>query len=406
METSVLSRTERKLYDGTDPWRLREHAQGLIKEARKITNKLDKANDSEARDLEQQHAELIDKIDTLQSRAYEIEAESRGPTAGDNPRRPPMANDGTFTRSFIEQRGEHPERMDGFQLGDILSGMARRQYGERLNDREQRALDSTTADSTVPEATALRFFDSLRNATRVIQAGAQTVTMTAGKQTFAKLAGDSAATWRAENAAVAESDPTIGSVEMTAKTLAVVAKASSELLQDSTNLATVAEQSLRSSMAEALDLAALAGAGGDAPTGILNQPGIASGSIVEPTGYGELIDEYAALTGANVEPNALLMNEGRRAAFGKLTASDGQPLVRPSILDTTTFHGTNQMPDAATMIMGDFRQLLMGIRATLQIRFLDESRLHNNLQVGWLVWLRADVVPVHDAGFRIINVTV
>jgi HK97 family phage major capsid protein len=59
-------------------------------------------------------------------------------------------------------------------------------------------------------------------------------------------------------------------------------------------------------------------------------------------------------------------------------------------------HGT--ATDASAIVMGDFRELWLGIRLQLRIEVLKE-RYADNLQMGFLAWLRADIQLAHPESF-------
>jgi Phage capsid family len=83
------------------------------------------------------------------------------------------------------------------------------------------------------------------------------------------------------------------------------------------------------------------------------------------------------------------------------------PFFSSSQLSTTRTQGSSS--DCSNAYVGDFRQVIVGVRASVQVRFIvsDYAAL-NNLQVTIVAWLRADVVlghPEHLAkivGLRIV----
>ena len=98
---------------------------------------------------------------------------------------------------------------------------------------EQRAMSEGT-DSTggyaVPDLMAARTIDALCAQSVIFRAGAEMVPLESDVNKFAAITANPTPAWRAENAAVAESDPTFGVVSFAPKSLAVYTTASVELM--------------------------------------------------------------------------------------------------------------------------------------------------------------------------------
>ena len=77
-------------------------------------------------------------------------------------------------------------------------------------------------------------------------------------------------------------------------------------------------------------------------------------------------------------------------------SSDNTPLERPRSLRDTQFLVTSNSSDATTSpetgvaFMGDFRELLMGIRAESTIRVLETSNYASNLLLDYIAFSRVD----------------
>ena len=76
-----------------------------------------------------------------------------------------------------------------------------------------------------------------------------------------------------------------------------------------------------------------------------------------------------------------------------------------------TFLDTKQIPinrtkgtaaNASDIFVGDWSQLLIGMRTQLQITMLTE-RYADTGEIGLVAWLRADVATAHDGAFAIIE---
>ncbi len=299
---------------------------------------------------------------------------------------------------FAETSGE------GIALGDALRAMV---TGART-DFERRAM-STGVDSaggyTVPAELSRQFIDRMRARSVVNQAGARTVPMSSSTLAIAKLTGDPAVAWRAENGAVAESDPTFGRVQFEAKSLSCIVKVSRELFADTVNAGAMIEQALVAAAALELDRAAIYGDGtNDSPTGVINTAGINEVSMgtngAALTGYNPLLDAIYELELDNVERvTAGIMHPRTGLALAKLVDGNGNPLVEPRMSADvprlkTTAAPINETQGTATncssVVYGDYRHLLIGMREDIGIRLLSEVFAGHG-QIAMLLHMRADI---------------
>jgi HK97 family phage major capsid protein len=85
-----------------------------------------------------------------------------------------------------------------------------------------------------------------------------------------------------------------------------------------------------------------------------------------------------------------------------------QPMRKPDILANVPFLATTSVPInqthgtsnvASEAIVGDFRQLMFGLRTSLRIQLLQERFLGDNMQLGFLADLRVDVALRHPQSF-------
>lgn len=304
------------------------------------------------------------------------------------------------------------ERFDDIGLGGVLRAMV---LGCET-DTERRSLAEGTDSAggyTVPTILSRRMIDAMRKKSRVVQAGAMTLPVDSDKHDFAKLASDPTPGWRAEGAAVAESDPTFTRVQFAPKSLAVQVKVSEELLQDSVNIEQALQDSLANALALEVDRAALFGSGSsNEPTGLFNMANVNNVSMgtngAAIADYSPFLDAIEQLQEQNAgDVTASIMAPRTWRSFSGLTDSTGQPLRRPQAIDTLPMLQTTQVPtdqtqgtatDASCILLGDFSGLVLGFRQRLRIEVLKE--LHrSNLQVGFLAHLRMDVQAWHEEAF-------
>ncbi len=287
---------------------------------------------------------------------------------------------------------------------------------------ERRALqESTGADGgyTVPEYVAANVIDVMRAKAQVIQAGASTVPMRSMTERIARLTSDPAATWKVELAPQTPSSPTFDAVILTARTLVSLVKISRELLQDSVNVEAALTNAFAKSLALEVDRVALRGSGtAPEPRGIRTTTGVAQismGTNGAPPTYDALIDAREAIVAANGNaPTAAIMATRTQSSLGKLKDSTLQPLRVPAILADVQLLGTTQVltnetqgtaTNASTVYVGDFSQLLIGVRSELSLEVVRDLYA-DQLAWAFLAWLRCDIALAHPQSFaRIIGVT-
>lgn len=298
------------------------------------------------------------------------------------------------------------------QIG--VAGFLRALVNGPRTDMERRALAEgavATGGAYLPTPLAAEVIDAARVRNVALQAGARTVPMTSKTMRMARVVSDPVPGWRPENALIPESEPVFGDLTMTAHTLAVRFTASRELLEDAPNM----DATLRSVMAQAfargLDAAVFFGTGqNEQPLGIANTPGVQSVSLgtngATPTGYDPYLDALLALESANEGTVTAIVQSPRTGrTFNGLKDGQGQPLNKPAVLDNIPILTTTGIPVTMTQgtannttaaFLGDFTQVLVGIRTQLQITVLQE-RFAEFGQIGFVGWLRADVQVARPA---------
>lgn len=140
------------------------------------------------------------------------------------------------------------------------------------------------------------------------------------------------------------------------------------------------------------------------PLGIANTPGVLETSLgangATLPGWASFLDAKLALESANEgKVTAIVLAPRTGRTLDGLVDTTGQPLVRPASIGTvpvlsTTGILTNETKGTATntstSFIGDFNQVLIGIRTSLQVTVLNE-RFAEFGQVGFVGWMRADV---------------
>ena len=309
-------------------------------------------------------------------------------------------------------------RLGGLNFGDIVRGMATGKATPEVRNSLSEGTDSQ-GGYTVPAILLPGLIDKMRAQQTVVRAGARTVMLDSMKTTIARLDTDPTAAWRNENAAVANSDAVFSAVVLQPRSLAVIVQLSMELLEDSINLNEAMQRAFSGSFAVELDRVALYGSGtAPEPRGIANTSNV--GSILlgingaALTNFDSFIDAWQALADANSpEPTAAIMAPRTSAKIAKLKDTQNQPMRKPPLIEALPMYSTTSTPItqtqgtsniASSIIVGDYSQLLFGIRTDLRIQLLRELYAATG-QYAFLCHLRADVAVEHPQAFcKIIGV--
>jgi len=304
-----------------------------------------------------------------------------------------------------------------FGFGDFVAAMATGTSNPDIRNALSENSDAAGGYS-VPSELMRTVVDKMRAATIAIRAGAQTIPLMTDETTMLKIIKDPQPTWRAENSPVAESDPNFGAIIFRPKTLAVIVKASNELLMDSSNIDTALSLAFSAAMAQALDKAAIFGTGqNDEPKGLLAHdiPSIemaADGAAF--TNYApllDLIEVYESNDNWDLENRTLVMNPSTKRQLAGLVNSEGDPLRMPQELyDLPKLVSTNVPNDqthgsatnASSVILGQWDKLLIGLRDQMRIQVLRET-FASNYQTAFLVSMRADIQLMHERSFAVLK---
>lgn len=393
---AILTRAATEARDLTAD-ELTQHAQ-LVTEEREAADELDALRD-------QQIAELRATV-----------ARRPGALAGSTPGSPVLTRDQSMT-DWCQTRGLYqPEQAapDGRPLSfdRYLRGMVTADWTGAEQERALSEGTLTAGGHLVPTPLSARVIDLARNATRVFQAGAATVPMTTGTLKLARMTSEGTPAWKTENAAITAQDMAFDSVTFTARTLVRLVTLSVELFEDADPASDdVIARAFAAQMAVELDRVALLGTGtAPEPRGVLNQSGVtltdhtANGANL--TNYDWLLDAAGAVRAAGYEPNAHIAAPRTQTSLSKLKDTTNAYLAPPAALLpilTTKSIPTNltvgTSTDASYVFTADWSQLMIGIRTQLNIQFLRERYLADNLQYAFLAYLRADVQLAQPAAF-------
>lgn len=314
--------------------------------------------------------------------------------------------------SFAEAVETGPALNFGF--GDFVKGMVTPSGSPEIQAALSESGGISTGDVTVPVNLLSGLIDLMRAKTVCIQAGALTVPIESETTNIARISADPTPAWRSEAGAVALADPTFERVQFKPQSLAVLVKVSDELLSDSVNINEAILQCFAGAFAVELDRVGLLGSGSaPQPHGIAGTTNVGSVDMgtngAALTNYDPFVDAISALLSANAEmPTAAIVAPRTLTKAAKLKDTLGQPMRKPDLLQNVPFLSTTSIPITQThgtssvaseAIVGDFKQLMFGIRTKLRIRILQERFMGDNLQYGFLADLRADVALRHPQSF-------
>ncbi len=300
-------------------------------------------------------------------------------------------------------------------IGNCIAALVTGRH-ERMNATERRTMlggADTGGGYLVHGGVADRVIDLARSASVSLAAGAQTFTMDEGTVKIVKLTADPTAMWRAEGVDVLASQPTFGAITLTAKTLACAVPLSLELMQDAPNAAQIAETALSAAIGLKLDQAILQGVGSEQePLGILNTSNVNEiASVGTPADYSKFSEAVGKILTANrpsADGLAWVQHPDVFGVLDRLQDTTNQPLNKPGWVRGLRPFSTTSL-STANGIIGDFSQILVGVRRNIGIRVVDagtitdtNSETHNMLaQMKRLLfaYLRVDVACVRPPFF-------
>jgi len=186
--------------------------------------------------------------------------------------------------------------------------------------------------------------------------------------------------------------------------LAALTRVSRVLLEDSGGLAEqIVENSLRRAVAQELDRVVLRGSGtGAEPRGILNTSGIGETTLsAAPTSWDPLIDAADELRAQNFEPTAVVVHPSVANVLHKLKDTTNRYIEQPSPVPKILT--TSSMPQKM-VLLGDYRQAVLGVRVGFEARIATlRERYADFLQIGYLIYSRADVAVVRPGAFHVVS---
>ena len=285
------------------------------------------------------------------------------------------------------------------RIGEVMRGII-------VGQDEDRAASvglAVNAGYIADETLSAQVIDLARNKSRVAQAGAQFIAMPTSELSMVRVDSDPTASWVGEGSTIPKSSSTFGRMTFRARKMATIVEISRELAEDAPNAASVLEQQLGEKFALELDRAALDGdADGEEPTGVFNTTGISTAAVSGSLDYDDFIDGIAAIEGVNGEPNAMLYSAATNTLLNKLKDANNRYLTPPPTFSDVQRYTTNQIDDTKAII-GDFSQLMIGVRSSVQFdRGYADAGFDKDLVAVRVTW-RGDIQVARPNHFHAIT---
>jgi HK97 family phage major capsid protein len=391
----------------------REAADAILERAAAETRDLspDELRDYQAHVVEQREAD--DAIEAERDRELaELRAAATRRPGLATPREPVLTREQSVY-DWLQARGAFDPAEVPLSFDRFLRGMATGRWDGADHERALAEGTIGAGGALVPSPLSARVIDLARNATRVFQAGAVTVPMTAQTLALARLTSEGTPAWKSENAAITAADMVFDRVTFTARTLVRLITLSVELFEDADpSSEDVIARAFAGQMAVELDRVALLGTGtAPEPRGVLNQSGVtltahgANGTAI--TNYDWWLDAKGTVLAGNFEPNAHIQAPRSSTSLSKLKEATTNaymappagmlPMLTTKSIPVNVTVGTST--DTSYIFTADWSNLLVGIRTDFTLRFLGERYLADNLQYAFLAYLRADVQLAQPTAF-------
>jgi HK97 family phage major capsid protein/HK97 family phage prohead protease len=244
----------------------------------------------------------------------------------------------------------------------------------------------------------LGFIDILRNRSVVRTLGARVLSGLEGNVTFARQTGTPSVTWQGgEHTSVTAADQTLGQLSMTPRTAIVITDVSEQLLKQSNPSA---EQFVLTDLAAqvslAVDSAALVGAGGAQPLGILNTTGVTTNQDASSATYAKVLEFPRVAASANAvrgNPGFVTNAAGAAILMQKARFSNTDtPLWEGNLFDGSLvgFRAmSSEQLASGRIIFGSWDELVIGEWGVLELATDTGGTRFNSATVGlramWMV---------------------
>jgi len=306
---------------------------------------------------------------------------------------------------------------EDFSIGKILAAKITGNI-KGLNDFEKKAIGEGVGAAggfLFSEEVSAKVIDLARNLSCVQKAGAATIGMPTPELRLVKITSDPTAYWRAEHAAITESEWTLEPINLKAMTVGVLCRASREILEDAANAGTALQNAMAAAIALAMDRVGLLGNGVTEPRGLdlcagvnLISMGVNGLALTSFDEFSEAVEDVADHNGI-----ATAVIHAPRTHFQLDRLKEGTtnaPLPPPQSFKDLKKFFTNQVgitdtqgtaTNASKSFIGDYKQLLYGIRKNVEIEITTSGGTGTFAQVESLIRarMRLDVAVLRENFF-------
>ncbi len=334
-----------------------------------------------------------------------VETSDDGVVWRDNQGREIRAYDIDSAGSLLPQRAKDDESLT---LGGLLLARLKPQRATPAELRQLSTLTDAQGAASVPIVTMKESIPALTQASTLMQAGARVVPLETNATVFASMVTPPTPAVRAEEAAVATSQPVLGRVTLTPFSHACSFQVSEELLADSVNIREMLQRAAVDAMAQVIDAKGLTGVGTTDVLGI-TQDADCSTTAAAPTALPTTTAPYAG----PLELVRVLQQAGLRSAPTAHIASpvlwqtweslqggaEFQPVMGPASFEARQKLVTQNafITDHHYYITGDFSQCALGVRLDTQVEFIKATDYVDNLLWNVVIHARFDWVRLQAA---------
>jgi HK97 family phage major capsid protein len=219
-----------------------------------------------------------------------------------------------------------------------------------------------------------QYIDALRAKLVIRRLGARILSGLVGNVDIPKLATSASAGWVAENAAITPSEAEFDKVELTPKHVGCLTEFSRNmLLQSSPDIEQLIRNDFAAVLARAVDAAAINGAGGTAPTGILNNADIDATTSMATPSWASVLTLISLVEEADGEGMAFLTRPSavktlRSTARNVESGDNSERFIMESptelagypLVSTTLVPNDIGSSDDTALIFGNFSDVLLG----------------------------------------------
>ncbi|MBA7699663.1 hypothetical protein ES703_108362 [subsurface metagenome] len=306
---------------------------------------------------------------------------------------------------------------EDFSIGKILAAKITGNL-KGLNDFERKSISEGVGAAggfLLSEMVSAKVIDLARNLMVVMKAGAYTIDMPTPEMRLVKVTSDPTAMFRAEHGAITESEWSLEPINLKSMTVGVLCRASREILEDAANAGNSLQQAMAQAIALSVDRVGLLGNGVTEPRGLdlcagvnLISMGVNGAAL---TSYDEFSNSCEDVADNNGIATAVIFAPRTHFTLDRLKeGTTNAPLPPPQSFKDLKKYFTNQIPInnvqgsssvASKAYIGDFKQLLYGIRKNVEIEITTQGGTGTFAQVEALIRarMRLDVAVLRENFF-------